>query len=341
MNANTERRTAVLAASAAAIGGALVVAVLLAQAAPRPWWLWITLAAAFVVLEFWSVEVNDKLFISSSIMVAFAAAVMFDRNAAVLAVTLMAAVSVLHPSDLRMRRWRQPAFNFGQLVVSNAVGVLVLLPFLPHDPLEAADVPLLTLGALLASVVYNWLNFRFVSGYARIAYPDQALLPWSRMLVNHAFHAVLGAYGALLGASYVIVGPVTLPLMLITFLVGHVGFASYGRLRRAHEDTVAGFVKAVEALDPYTKGHTDRVAHFARLTGERLGMRPDELQALRWAALIHDVGQLAVPAELMGKTDPLTDHDQARFDRRVQMVERTEIIRSLPASSDLLTRSMQ
>ena len=302
-------------------GAAVIVVLFVVQRDPSPLWLWGLFAGVFVVLEFSSVEVNDRLFISSSIMVAFAGAVVFGRDSAVLAVTLMAAVSVLQPEDLRLRRWRQPAFNFGQLVISTALGVLTLFPFLPDGPLSTADLPTLTAGAVLAAVVYNWVNFRLVSVYARIGYPDRALLPWSRMLGNHLVHAVLGAYGALLGAAYLMVGPVALPLMFATFLVGQIGFATYSRMRQAHEDTVSGFVKAIEALDPYTKGHTDRVAQFCRMTGEQLGLDADQHEVLRWSALIHDVGKIAAPAELINKEGSLTEEEQARLGRRMAVVE--------------------
>ncbi len=302
-------------------GAAVIVELFVVQRDPSPLWLWGLFAGVFVVLEFSSVEVNDRLFISSSIMVAFAGAVVFGRDSAVLAVTLMAAVSVLQPEDLRLRRWRQPAFNFGQLVISTALGVLTLFPFLPDGPLSTADLPTLTAGAVLAAVVYNWVNFRLVSVYARIGYPDRALLPWSRMLGNHLVHAVLGAYGALLGAAYLMVGPVALPLMFATFLVGQIGFATYSRMRQAHEDTVSGFVKAIEALDPYTKGHTDRVAQFCRMTGEQLGLDADQHEVLRWSALIHDVGKIAAPAELINKEGSLTEEEQARLGRRMAVVE--------------------
>ncbi len=316
-----DNRTAILAAVSAGAGAAVVVALFVFQSDPSPLWLWATLAAAFVTLEFSSVEVNDRLFVSSSIMVAFTGIVVFDRDSAVLAVTLMAAAAVLHPEDLRLRRWRQPAYNFGQLVLSTAIGALVLFPFLPDEAVVVADLPILVGGAALASVVYNWVNFRLVAIYVKVAYPDRSLRPWSRMFGNHLVHAVLGAYGALLGAAYVMVGPVALPLMFATFLVGHSGFATYSRMRQAHEDTVGGFVKAIEALDPYTKGHTDRVAQFCRMTGEHLGLDADQLEVLRWSALIHDVGKIAAPAELINKEGSLTEEEQARLGRRMAVVE--------------------
>jgi len=317
----TNRRTAILAVVSACTGVVVIIVLFVLQREPHPLWLWATFAAAFLTLEFSSVEVNDRLFVSSSIMVAFTAAVVFGRSSAVLAVSLMAAVAVFHPEDLRAKRWRQPAYNFGQLVLSATVGSLVLFPFLPVGPLVIGDLPRLVAGAALAATAYDWLNFRLVALFVRIAYPGRELLPWSRMVVNHAALGVLGAYGSLLGASYLLVGPVALPLMFGTFGIGHIGFATYSRMRQAHEDTVSGFVKAIEALDPYTKGHTERVAQFCRMTGERLGLDVEQLEVLRWAALIHDVGKLAAPADLISKEGPLDENESARLGERMRVVE--------------------
>lgn len=316
-----ERNGTILAATLALLGALTLGTLFVVQADPQPLWLWATLAASYVSLQFWAVEVSDRLFISASMMVAFTAAVVFGRDSAVLAVALMAAIAVLHPDDLRGRRWRQPAVNFGQLVLSAAIGIAVFLPFLPARPVVAADLPRLAAGAALAAVVYDWVNFRMVRFIVRRLYPERSMHAWSKMLSTHAALAVLGAFGGILGAAYVLVGPVILPLIVVTFLVGQMGFHSYSQLRGAHEDTIRGFVKAVEALDPYTRGHTERVAQFARMTAERLGFGPERLERLRWASLIHDVGKVAVPADLLHATDVLDDAARRRMVRHMQVVE--------------------
>jgi hypothetical protein len=321
MTKQTDRRTAALAALSACTGIVVLTVLFVVQAGPNPLWLWLVFVVAFVTLEFWSVEINDRLFISSSIMVMFAGMVVFERSAAVLAVTLMAAAAVVHPDDLRMRRWRQPAYNFGQLVVSSAAGATVLYPFLPSGDLVLADLPSLVGGAVIASLTYNWVNFRLVQLYVAVAYPQPMIKAASSAVWNHLVHALLGAYGALLGAAYLLAGSVTLPLMLLTFLVGHVGFASYSRVREAQEDTVSGFVKAIEALDPYTRGHTERVTLLCDLAANRLGLNRREAEVLRWSSQIHEVGKLAAPPDLLGREGALDSPERDRLERRMGVVE--------------------
>ena len=78
------------------------------------------------------------------------------------------------------------------------------------------------------------------------------------------------------------------------------------RLQRALSDTVAALGATVAQRDPYTAGHEVRVAELACLIGERLGWDENALAALRTAALVHDVGKIAIPAEILSKPTRLT-----------------------------------
>lgn len=62
-----------------------------------------------------------------------------------------------------------------------------------------------------------------------------------------------------------------------------------------------------DAPDPYTAAHSRRVRQLALALGEELGLRPDELVALGHAALFHDIGKLAVPAEILLKPASLDE----------------------------------
>jgi HD-GYP domain-containing protein (c-di-GMP phosphodiesterase class II) len=112
-----------------------------------------------------------------------------------------------------------------------------------------------------------------------------------------------------------------LPLIFAVFYLAQMTFASYAQLREAQESTLRGFIKALEAKDLYTRGHTERVAYFANLIGQEMGFSGTRLERLRWAALIHDVGKLAVPRDLIRKRARLTDEEYEEMQAHTHLVE--------------------
>jgi PAS domain S-box-containing protein len=79
------------------------------------------------------------------------------------------------------------------------------------------------------------------------------------------------------------------------------------QLRRTVEGAVLAMSHMVESRDPYTAGHERRVAELATAIGAELAMAGAELDALRLAATIHDIGKIAVPAEILSKPGLLSD----------------------------------
>ena len=96
--------------------------------------------------------------------------------------------------------------------------------------------------------------------------------------------------------------------------------AAMGRLDRAHADLKQTYVASVrvfsgiiEMRDPGLAGHSKRVAELARAIGQIMGMREDELQHLLFAALLHDIGKVGFPDELLNKPyQSLNSQERAR-----------------------------
>jgi PAS domain S-box-containing protein len=79
------------------------------------------------------------------------------------------------------------------------------------------------------------------------------------------------------------------------------------QLQRTVEGAVLAMSHMVESRDPYTAGHERRVADLAIAIGKELGMADGELGALRLAATIHDIGKIALPAEILSKPGVLSE----------------------------------
>ena len=79
--------------------------------------------------------------------------------------------------------------------------------------------------------------------------------------------------------------------------------------RRLFEQTATALVNAIDAKDKYTHGHSSRVAEYSRKIAEALGKSEDECQEIYYAALLHDVGKIGIPKEIINKEGKLTKEE--------------------------------
>ncbi|MEX2654541.1 MAG: HD domain-containing phosphohydrolase [Acidimicrobiia bacterium] len=316
-------------ASAYFLLGAGTVVFTLVRWTPKPGTDWVIVglfALAFAALSFRSVEVNDRMLASSSAMVIATASTYFAIHTkatpqgfiefdAVTVVVLIAAVGPLDILDFRGRRVFQPASNFGLLVVSAFAAGLVADTLLDgRGAQETGDFVYVAAVGALVGLVYNLVNISLVRFGVRIAYGSRNILPWSGLWMLFGSQILMGLLGGMLGAVFEFASNESLLLLiLVVYVLGHTVFTSYSVLRVAHESTLRGFAKTLETRDLYTRGHTERVAYFSQLIGQELGFAGTQLEHMRWASLIHDMGKLAIPIELMRKQGTLTDDEYRRL----------------------------
>lgn len=82
-------------------------------------------------------------------------------------------------------------------------------------------------------------------------------------------------------------------------------------LRRTFEGTIDSVGKILEVRDPYTAGHQRRVARLAVAIASELELEEDRLTGLYYAALVHDIGKVNIPSEILSKPDRLTPIEEA------------------------------
>jgi putative two-component system response regulator len=79
---------------------------------------------------------------------------------------------------------------------------------------------------------------------------------------------------------------------------------------------------SIEAKDPYTEGHCDRLSKYSVALGEKLGLSEDQRVALRRGGLVHDIGKLAVPEHILLKPGPLTPEERKIMEQHTIAGER-------------------
>jgi len=91
-----------------------------------------------------------------------------------------------------------------------------------------------------------------------------------------------------------------------------------GNLRRAMRATLEVQARAVEMKDPYTSGHQRRVADLARTIAMEMGHPEEVIDGIRMAAIVHDIGKLLMPAEILNKPAKLSEMEFSQIKKHAQ-----------------------
>jgi HD-GYP domain-containing protein (c-di-GMP phosphodiesterase class II) len=89
----------------------------------------------------------------------------------------------------------------------------------------------------------------------------------------------------------------------------------YKELDELFLSSIRAIVEAVDAKDPYTRGHSARVVSYALIIGESLNMDKEVLKELEISAILHDVGKIGIPDNILGKPGKLTEREYAFMKR--------------------------
>jgi HD-GYP domain-containing protein (c-di-GMP phosphodiesterase class II) len=91
--------------------------------------------------------------------------------------------------------------------------------------------------------------------------------------------------------------------------------ALYRELDELFLASIRAIVEAVDAKDPYTRGHSARVVEYSLIIGEALKLNKEELKKLEISAILHDVGKIGIPDRILGKPGKLTFEEFAYMKR--------------------------
>ncbi len=165
---------------------------------------------------------------------------------------------------------------------------------------------------------------------------DLNFAPWKDRAQKYGIHSVLAVpikqsnkvIGALAIYSSVIHSFTDLEVHIFSNMAAELGFgfASFQkqeeltrqhleqqiqeeRLRASLTSTVEVMSKTMELRDPYTAGHQKNVATISCLIANKLGWSPDLIYGLRLAAMIHDIGKIAIPSEILTKPSKLSEFE--------------------------------
>jgi hypothetical protein len=207
-------------------------------------------------------------------------------------------------------------FNVGQTALSVTAAAVTLRIIEGAGGLGPDVDGVGSLGGIgVASAVLYGVNAALVAGVVAPEYGAGPMRLWWRSigadLGAHAALTALGVVAALIAVEH----PLALPVLALPAVLVHHALRQAARLRDDTHDALAALVEVVELRDPYTAGHSRRVAATARALALRLGLTAEEADAIACAGRVHDVGKAALDPAVLAKPAPLTDAEVAAVRR--------------------------
>jgi len=296
---------------------AIVAAAFVGITSPRPTldeaYAALMLVALGVGAEMLSYEHSRKGTSGSISLIPFAAAGLCAPSlASIIAISLGSATVQV----LSKRHWVKGLFNVAQMVLGLSLAVLVFATAggksflaLKGQTIFAGRAELVPTGLLVATLLL--INTVTVSGVVAIVQQRSVLEIWKATTVPTApfiaLTAFLAFYLAWLFSSLGSVGAAALvfPLLGVRQL-----YRTKLELTKVTEELLDLMVAAIEARDPYTSGHSQRVARASKLIARAVGLKPAEIERVGVAALLHDVGKIDEAfAPILAKEGRLTPEE--------------------------------
>jgi len=165
-----------------------------------------------------------------------------------------------------------------------------------------------TIALVSTVIVYVILNTSIMTLLIKFLKGGKILEIWGENFKGTFLNsAAIGLLGIIVAFAYSNYGIGSVVLFFVPLLLARYSFKLYVDMRKNYMETVKALINAVEAKDPYTSGHASRVGKYAVQIGKELGLSSLELDKMRNAALLHDIGKIGVDDRILNKNKSLTN----------------------------------
>lgn len=268
-------------------------------------------AAMVFIAEWLPVPIGDDgVQVSASLPILAAVAALYGPAAAGTldaSATLIAGICFLGLSKLR-GKWLWAVFNGAQAAISASSAGLAAIAVVrglgdPWGPLA---------GAMVATLVYLVVNSAIVAMIESIltGTPLRARLEEKRRVVGFQYllYAVLAVAVVALTMNKMLWA---CGLFFVPMWAARKCFQLRSRYEKDYRETIRALGLMMQHAHPYTGGHLDRVARYAAQTAQRLGLSASEVDLMFDAALLHDLGKIAVDEDILNKPGRLNADEWA------------------------------
>ena len=168
--------------------------------------------------------------------------------------------------------------------------------------------------AALCALTYCLINSILVTIVISFAQDSKISTVWrvniKEMIPSYLAEAPMGF---LMAIVYVEVGIFGILLFFLPLLLARRSFELYTKMRKVYLDTIRALAAAIDAKDPYTKGHSERVAEMSVALAQELNLSDRDIEDIEYTALLHDIGKIGIEDSILGKKGGLTSQEYEKI----------------------------
>ena len=226
----------------------------------------------------------------------------------VLAMLISAISAIISEALEKKTSWYKIIFNASQYALS--VGVAGLTYQYVGGVVGFQNFFKFALPAALCALSYCVVNSTLVTMVISLSQETRITTVWrlniKEMIPSYLAEAPIGFIMAIV---YVDVGIIGILLFFLPLLLARRSFELYTKMRKVYLDTIRALAAAIDAKDPNTKGHSERVAKMSLTLAQELNLSGREIENIEYTALLHDIGKIGIADNILGKVSSLTNKE--------------------------------
>jgi len=199
-------------------------------------------------------------------------------------------------------------FNALQLVIS--IGLAGFVYQLLGGKLMPTNYGQIVFPFTCAAITFFLVNTILVSIAISLMEKISILRVW---WVNYSWTSVdllaLGPLGFLLTLVFIQIGPWAVFICIAPIILARYSFKLYMDLRQSYLNSITALSAALDASDPYTHGHSNRVAENAEKVARKMGLSESKIERVTVAGQLHDIGKIGLDVNILNKPGSLNNHD--------------------------------
>ncbi len=201
-------------------------------------------------------------------------------------------------------------FNISQYLIISGIGGIIYTNL--DNYIDVGFSFFNPIASFFSLIVYILLNTFFMAELMAIILNKKFTDIWKNSIFGILYNVVLvSMLGIVLAFSYNSYQTGGILLFFIPLMFARYTFKLYLDMRKNYFETINVLIRAIEANDPYTSGHSLRVSAYAECIARKLNLPQSKIDLIKSAALLHDIGKIGIDKKILNKSGKL---DKDEFD---------------------------